>query len=87
MYVKESGIKRMLSFMALRNTAEEEQAVWDGAETSTGYSTRRDQPDRLHSVVQSDLLTGSDLTPQLIWLHKFSTKEVLTFRFNIFSIS
>lgn len=68
MYVKESGIKRILSFTALRNTAEEEQTERDsgGAETSTGYSARRDQPDRLHSVVQSDLLTGSDLTLQLI---------------------
>lgn len=68
MYVKESGIKRILRFTALWNTAEEEQTVRDsrGTETSTGYSTRRDQPDRLHSVVQSDLLTRSDLTLQLI---------------------
>lgn len=89
MYVKESGIKRMLSFTALRNMAEEEQTVWDsgGTETSTGYSARRDQPDGLHSVVQSDLLTRSDLTLQLMWPHKFSTKEVLTFRFNIFQLA
>lgn len=46
-----------------------------------------DQPDRLHSVVQSNQLTGSDLTLQLKWLHHFSMKKVLTRRYYIYQLA
>lgn len=41
-------------------------AVKTESKRQTGSSARCDQPDGLHSVVQSNLLTGSDLTLQLI---------------------